>query len=430
MSNQKQSRITRRTLLQAGALGAAGLTLADWLRLSNANDVSERRADAVLFVNLAGGPAHLDTLDMKPEGPADTRGPFGNIQSSIPGLVVCEHLPKFAQIVDRFTLIRGISHTTGDHPQGQAYIATGNRPGPALKHPSYGSIVSKEMPGDPDLPPYVAIPRTEWNAGYMGDAYGPFQTNAVPKPGTTFSVRGLTLSEGVTVEKVQQRDALLQDLDRRFRDAETQSPLLEALDTFGRQAHSMVTSERTRAAFDVGSEPESIRNLFAGDELGQSLLLATRLIESGVKFVTVTNQGWDTHTDNFIGHQRLLGPLDNGLTAMMSALEEKGMLERTLVVVMGEFGRTPAINKNVGRDHYPRANWCLMAGAGVAPGQLIGGTNDDGTAPADGVEIHPDDLGATILHSLGIDPLKEYYTRTGRPVSLIPHGRIMSELFA
>ena len=259
MSNAKQSKLNRRTLLQAGALGATGLTLADWLRLTYADSGSKARADAVLFVNLAGGPSHLDTLDMKPDGPADTRGPYGNIQSSIPGLVVCEHLPEFSKIIDRFTLIRGISHTTGDHPQGQAYIATGNRPGPALKYPSYGSIVSREMPGDPDLPPYVAIPRTEWNAGYMGDAYGPFQTNAVPKPGQPFAVRGLTLSEGVTVEKVEKRDALLQDLDRRFRDADTQSPhLLEALDTFGRQAHSMVTSDRTRAAFDVGSEPESI----------------------------------------------------------------------------------------------------------------------------------------------------------------------------
>ena len=181
---------------------------------------------------------------------------------------------------------------------------------------------------------------------------------------------------------------------------------------------------------DAGGGPEGIRSLFAGNELGQSLLLATRLVDSGVKFVTVTNQGWDTHTDNFTGHQRLLGPLDSGLTAMMSALEEKGLLERTLVVVMGEFGRTPNINKNVGRDHFPRANWCLMAGAGVTPGQLVGATNDEGTAPADGVEIHPDDLGATILDSLGVDPLMEYHTRTGRPVSLIPHGRIMGELFS
>ena len=235
---------------------------------------------------------------------------------------------------------------------------------------------------------------------------------------------------GITVEKVARRQKLLKEIDTAFRNVETNSQLLEAFDTLGQQAYSMITSKRTREAFDVSREPESISKLFDPNELGQSLLLATRLIESGVPFVTVTNQGWDTHLDNFKGHARLLPPFDASLTAAVTALREKGLLERTLVVAMGEFGRTPKINQNVGRDHYPRANWCLMTGGGVRPGQLIGATDDAGTGPTDGTDIHPDDLGASIFHALGIDHHNEYYTKTNRPVSLIPHGRVISELFS
>ncbi len=425
--------ITRRDMLQAGVLGLTGLTMADSLRMAHsapaADPAGKATADSVLFINLAGGPAHLDTLDMKPDLPEETRSEFQPVQSKLAGLAVCEHLPKLAQSIDKFTLLRGISHTTGDHPQGQAYIAAGNRPGPAVKYPSYGSVAINERPGDPDLPPYVAIPQTEWNAGYMGDAYAPFKTNAVPKPGQPFAVRGITLADGLTVEKVNRREKLLKDLDTTLRAVDTNSQLLEALDSFGQQAFSMITSKRTREAFDVSQENESIRKLFEADEINQSLLLATRLIEYGVRFVTVTNAGWDTHLDNFKGHRRLMPPMDNGVTAAVTALREKGLLDRTLVVVMGEFGRTPKINKNRGRDHYPRANWCLMTGGGVRPGQLIGATDKAGAFPSDGTSIQPDDLGASIYRALGIDFQKEYHTKTGQPVMIIPHGEVIGGLF-
>jgi uncharacterized protein (DUF1501 family) len=191
----------------------------------------------------------------------------------------------------------------------------------------------------------------------------------------------------------------------------------------------MITSTRTREAFDVSGEPQSIRDLFAADEFGQSLLLGTRLIESGVRFVTVTNTGWDTHLDNFSGHQKLIPPFDAAFTATLTALQTKGLLDRTLVIAMGEFGRTPRINQNVGRDHYPRVNWALIAGGGVQPGRLIGETDSGGESPTDDTNLHPDDIGASIFHALGIDHHKEYYTRTKRPVSLIPNGRIIQELF-
>jgi hypothetical protein len=427
--------VSRRDMLRVGLLGLTGMSLADHLALADDAQPSSGKprqtlADSVIFVNLAGGPAHLDTLDMKEGLSSETKSEFSSIGSKIAGLQVCEHLPRIAGIMDQVTLLRGISHTAGDHPQGQAYLSSGNRPNAALAYPSYGSVIMKELPYEQDLPPYVAIPDTEWKAGYLGDAFNPFKTNATPEPGKPFSVRGLTFAPGVSLETVERRVKLLDDLDRRFATRASHSQLLEALGVFGRQAHEMITSKRTRAAFDVDSEPESIRELFAKDPLGQGLLLATRLIESGVRFITVTNSGWDTHLDNFSGHKRLLPPLDNAVPALLEALRAKGLLERTLVIVMGEFGRTPKINQNRGRDHFPRANWSMLAGGGVMPGQLIGGTDKNGAAPDDGTDLHPDDIGASIFHALGIDHLKEYHTRTGRPVSLVPKGRVIDGLFS
>ena len=423
--------LDRRGLLQVGVMGLTGMALPDYLRAAAEQDRNQGKpkAQSILFINLAGGPSHLDSLDVKPEGPSETRGEFKTIPSKITGLPVCELLPRIAQSIDQYTLIRGISHTAGAHPQGQSYISTGNRPSPAVMYPSYGSIVSKEFKSSPDLPPYVAIPQTEWNAGYMGDAYAAFKTNAVPRAGSPFSVRGVTLPSGLTIDKVDRRQKLLQDLDSRFAELDAQSDLLEALDTFGKQAHQMITSKRTQKAFDVSLESKNIQSLFENNDIGQSLLLATRLIEYGSRFVTVTNQGWDTHLDNFRGHRRLLPPFDAAFTATVKALKQKGLLDKTLVVAMGEFGRTPKINPNVGRDHYPRVNWCLMAGGGVRNGQLIGGTDKGGTAPDEATDIHPDDIGASMLHALGIDHRKEYHTKTGRPVMLIPNGNIIDGLF-
>ena len=429
MHQQFCDSITRRDCLRVGALTGLGLGLSDYLALAEANKSAKPTAEAVIFVNLAGGPSHLDTLDRKPDAPAETKGEFKSIASKIPGLAVCEHLPNLAKVIDKFTLLRGISHSAGAHPQGQSWISTGNRPTPALVYPSLGSVVGKERPTKPDLPPYVAIPKSEWNAGYMGDAYAPFKTNATPRPGKPFQVRGLSLADGVTLEDVRRRKQLLAKVDRRFKEAETNSRLLEALDKFGKQAHEMMTSKRAQDAFDVTKEPASIRKLFAGDELSQSLLLAGRLVEYGVRFITVTNAGWDTHLDNFKGHKRLLGPVDAALPAIIKMLAAKGTLKKTLLVVMGEFGRTPKINANAGRDHYPRVNWALFAGGGVKPGQLIGGTNKAGTAANDATHITPDDIAATIYHSLGINPRKEYHTQTNRPVMLVPEGKVVSKVF-
>ncbi|MFN4258245.1 MAG: DUF1501 domain-containing protein [Gemmataceae bacterium] len=420
---------TRREALRVGFLGLLGWSLSDYLRLAAATS-RQPRADAVIFIHLAGGPAHLDTLDMKPEAPVEEQGEFRRIASKIPGVPVCEHLAKLGQALDRFTLIRGIRHTSGAHPQANEYIFTGNRPSPAVVHPGLGAVASKERPGPIDLPSFVAIPRSEMGPGFLGVAYSSFKTADTPKPGQPFEVRGLTLTNGLTINKVKQREALLRDLDTKFRQAEASNALLEGLDRFGQAAQAMIVSPRAQSAFDVSKESPAIAKLFAADEFSQSLLLAGRLVEHGVRFVTVNFEGWDTHLDNFNNlKNKLLPRLDAGLPALIAMLDAKGLLRRTLVVCTGEFGRTPTINRNAGRDHWPRAMWTLMAGGGVKSNNLIGGTDKKGHGPDSGTNIKPDDLAASICHALGLDHLKEYYTPTGRPVLLIPHGEVIEGLF-
>ena len=424
----KKHKLNRRNFVQAGLLSAFGMNFPLGASQLLADQAQKRNADAVLFFNLMGGPSHFETLDMKPEADAELRGDFKTIQSNIPGLSVSEYLPKFAKIVDKCSLIRGISHSTGDHPQAQQYIGSGNRPSQALAYPSIGSVVTRERLIDPALPPFVSIPRTEWNGGYMGDAYAPFDTNASPKKGQPFVVRGITMPDGLTVEHVKRRNELLRDIDTRFKSASKEKQLIKALSSFGNQAESMLLSNKTRDAFDVSKEPDSYQKLFDDNDVGQGILLATRLISFGVPFVTVSHLGWDTHTDNFKGHRRLVPELDSGLTSAIAGLEAKGLLERTLVVCMGEFGRTPKVNQNVGRDHYPRVNWCVMTGGGIKPGKIIGATDRNGSNPTDDTSFSPDDISATILNAVGIDHHKEYYTSTGRPVSVVPHGRVLTEL--
>jgi hypothetical protein len=426
---------SRRDALKVGFLGGLGLSLADYLSLAEGSEPGRARprasADAVIFLHLQGGPSHLDTLDLKPEAPVEERGEFQAIRSKLPGLPVCEHLPRLAAMIDQFTLIRGISHSAGAHPQANQYLFTGNRPSPALTYPSLGSVASRELEAAPAMPAFVAIPNTEMVPGYLGVAHSPLKTGTVPKAGQPFEVRGLSLDRGLTIDKVRRRMDLLRDLDRTFRSAEENSPVLEGLDRFGQKAQKMILSARTREAFDLSKESPRITQLFARDDLGQSLLLACRLIEQGVRFVTVTHGAWDTHLDNFKNLKgKLLPPFDAGITALITALKEKGLLPRTLVVATGEFGRTPRINKNAGRDHWPRTMWTLVAGGGTPAATLIGGTDRQGHGPDDRTNLKPDDLAASICRALGLDHLKEYATGTGRPVTLVPHGQVIEGLFS
>lgn len=425
--------ILRRDFLKVGVLGGLGgleLSLGAYLRRLDAGTVQGRQADSAILIYLQGGPSHLDTFDMKPDAPEEFRGEFNPIQTNVAGIEISEHLPKLARCADKFAVLRGVSHNLAAHQLGTEYMTTGNRPLPSLEFPGYGSVVSKELQTRPDLPPFVAIPNTRESPGYLGVAYGAFSTNSTPQPGRPFNVRGISLGRGLTLADLERRQSLLKDLDTAFKGFESDSELLRGLDRFSQKAYDIITSRRTREAFDVSREPPSTAQEFGGHAFGQSCLLACRLIEAGVRFVTVSFGGWDTHQGNF---ERLktnqLPPLDEGLAALFTTLYDKGLLGSTSVFVTGEFGRTPKVNERGGRDHWPRAMFVLFGGGGIQGGQVIGASDEKGMGPAER-SISPDDVAASFYHSLGIDHTKENYTTTGRPVMIVRHGTVLGELFA
>lgn len=422
--------VGRRDFLKVGAVAGTGLTLSNYLRLAAAGEVQSAKAKSAIFVNLPGGPSHMDTFDPKPDAPSEYRGEFNPIATNVAGIQISDQLPKLAQMMDKFTILRGVSHTLAAHELGSQYVNTGNRPIASLEFPGYGSIVSKELPGQEDLPPFVAIPNGTAKPGYLGVRYAALNTGSTPRPGQPYSVRGVSLQGGLTVEEVERRTSLLKDLDSAFRGFEKNSGLLDGLDRFSQQAYSMITSQASRNAFDVSRESPAYAKPFGETPFGQSCLLATRLVEAGVRFVTVTYGGWDTHQDNWARlKDRVLPPFDEGLAALFNGLQEKGLLDSTAVFVTGEFGRTPKINTTRnGRDHYARSMFMLMAGGSVRPGQVIGETDDKSLGPVNEKRT-PDDVAASFLHNLGIDHRLEYQTNTGRPVMLVRDGNVIPELF-
>lgn len=424
--------LQRRDFLKVGALGGSALTLGSFLNLAEAGEVSSAaKAKSAIFINLPGGQSHMDTFDLKPDAPEEYRGEFSPIQTKVPGIEISEHLPKLASVMDKFVILRGVSHTLAAHRLGSDYVNTGNRPLPSLEFPGYGAVVTRELGGPADLPPFVSIPRSTQRPGYLGVQYAPLHTNSTPTPGRPFSVRGISLGNGVTIEDVEKRQNLLSNLDTTFSGFEQHSQLLEGLDRFSQQAYSMITSKRARNAFDVSKENPQYAAQFGKGAFGQSCLLATRLVESGVRFVTVSTGGWDTHQNNWDRLKTALLPgFDEGLAALFAGLEQKGLLESTAVFVTGEFGRTPKINTTRGgRDHYPRCMTMLMAGGGISGGRVLGASNDKATEPLND-RYSPDDVAASFYHNLGIDHTKEYHTNTGRPVMLVRDGQVIQELFS
>lgn len=410
-------------------IGATGLTLGGFLRLEARGAVNPAaKAKSAIFVNLTGGPSHQDMFDLKPDAPAEFRGEFKPIKTNVPGMEICEHLPKLAQCADKYAILRGVSHSIAAHPLAQKYLNTGSRPLPSLDFPCYGSVVSKELPGEPTLPSFVAVPNTPHAAGFLGVRYNPLQTNGTPRPGQPFSVRGITMAGGLTVEDVHRRERLLADLDQTFAGYEKTSDLVDGLDQFSRRAYDMLTSREAREAFDVSKEPKHLANVFGDGPFGQSCLLASRLVQSGVRFVTVTFGGWDTHNANFTKlRDQNLPQLDAGLSGLFGALAAKGLLDSTVVFVTGEFGRTPKVNGRGGRDHWARAMFCLLGGGGLKTGQVVGASDDRAAMPANDA-IAPEQVAATFYHALGIDFSKEYHTSTGRPITLVRDGALIPQL--
>lgn len=410
----------RRTMLKVGTLGSC-LTLGDYLRLQAAAGSADTDRSAI-FVFLGGGPAHQDTFDLKPDAPAEYRGQFRPIRTSVAGVEICEHLPRLAKRANQYAVVRGISHSLADHGLGTRYLMTGNLPTPVINYPMYGSVVSHEFPSREDLPSFVSIDRPVEGPGYLGAEYGPLSTGEKPRYGQPFRVRGITLDEGLTVERYRSRRSLLVDLDTAFDQYEALDESVRGLDRFSEQAYKIISSPRARDAFDLTIEADREMDRFGRHEFGQSMLLATRLVEAGVRFVTVLLEGWDTHQDNFnqLGRE-LLPNLDQSLSAMLDRLDQSGRLASTAMMITGEFGRTPKVNKNAGRDHWARAMCALMAGGSVAAGQVLGSTDAKAAGPA-GEGFSPDDLAATFFQNIGVDPGKEFEANVGRPITLIRNG--------
>lgn len=425
--------VKRRDVLKVGMAGAAGMTLANYLQLSEAGELASAKAQSAIFINLQGGPSHLETFDLKPQAPSEFRGSFQPVSSNVPGIEISEHLPKLSQCADQYAILRGVTHTLAAHRLGQEYVNTGSRPLPALEYPGYGSVVTKELPTPADLPPFVAIPNTNQRPGFLGVQYAPFSTGTTPTAGQSFGVRGISLGNGLTVAEVEKRGKLLSDLDTTFDRLKDNSQLLDGLDQFSQQAHAIITSRRARDAFNIDKESPAFARPFGESPFGTSCLLATRLVESGVRFVTVTLGGWDTHQDNFSRlKEKLLPPLDEGLSSLLTGLSQKGLLESTAVFVTGEFGRTPKINQKSaegGRDHYPRCMFMLLAGGSIRGGQVIGKSDEKATGPAD-EGFSPDDVAATFYRNLGIDHTREYHSNTGRPISIVRNGSVIEQLFS
>ena len=423
--------LNRRHFLRAGAVSTA-VSMSGWLgKLAMAAEASKtkpKRACILLWMN--GGPSTIDMWDLKPghENGGGAKG-FKEVETSVPGLRFSEHLPKLAKCGDKYTILRGVSHTLAAHELGTLYMNTGNRPLPSLEYPSLGSVVSKELAAPPDMPPFVAVPNTPQGGGFLGLQYGAFSTNAQPKLGSPFNVRGIGLSGGVTLTEIDRREKLLAKVDSTFRAVESKSDVLSGLDEFSEQAYNMISSKRAREAFDVAREDQKVAKRFGDGEMNQSALLAVRLVEAGARFVTLTTGSWDMHTDIYSRLDKSLPMVDQTLSALLTTLDERGLLETTAVIMTGEFGRTPKINQRGGRDHWPRAMFVVMAGGGVKGGQVIGASDDKGQGPANEA-ITPDDVAASFLSSLGIDTHKEYQTSSGRPIMISRDGKVIPGLYA
>src|SRR5262245_33432728 len=416
-------RLSRREFLTVGAAGTLTLPLA--------LQAAERKRSApemnAIFVWLGGGPAHLDTFDPKPDAVPEIRGEFGTIPTSLPGCRLSEILPQLARQMHRVSLVRSITHNIGSHAPGSLYLLTGNRPLPSLKFPTYGSVMTCEKKAPADMPPFVAVPAEPAEspgAGYLGVAYNSFSVNADPQA-ANFSVRAISLPGGTTVERVARRTGLLRRLDQSFTEPDE---TIAGLDRFQQQAYDIVRSPRSRRAFDLEQEPAPLRDRYGRTTVGQSCLLARRLIEAGCRFVTVNSTGWDTHGQNFKNlKEKLVPPVDQGLAALLEDLDTRGLLESTVVFLVGEFGRTPKVNKNAGRDHWPYSMFALLAGGKLPRGLVYGETDAGGERPRD-KPVLPDDVAATFYHTLGIDSKKEYLSPTGRPIQIVHDGHPIPEL--
>jgi hypothetical protein len=424
----------RRSFLKVGSLALGRLTLPGLLaaRARGAQSPGSYRKSVILIWQ-AGGPSHIDMYDLKPNAPAEVRGEFKPISTNVPGIHISEHLPYQSKVFDKMAVVRSATHTNAGHGMGSQWMLTGYQPTIEVNDnifPSTGSVVARlKGSNEPGLPAYVNLPRvlSLGKAAYLGASYNPFAPDANPND-ASFQVRNLKLPGRVDAERLERRKSLVNDLDTIRRDLDTKGDM-SGLDTFYRDAMEMVTNTKAQQAFDVNRESAKLRDRYGRNDLGQCCLLARRLVEAGVTFVTVqAGGGWDTHSNNFTElKRRLLPQFDMGVAALVEDLHDRGLQDDVLVMAMGEFGRTPKINKDAGRDHWPGAMSILYAGGGLKMGQMIGTTNALAEYPAS-KPYSPGCVLSTMYHSLGIDHKHVFYDQAQRPMPVLSEGEPIREL--
>jgi uncharacterized protein (DUF1501 family) len=434
--------LTRRDFLHLGNASLFGMavTLPAFLegRARAAAQGRSTRDASLVFLFLQGGLSTIDTWDLKPDAPAEFRGDFRPIATNVPGIQISEMMPRTARQMDKFALLRNFRHHNSDHGPADHYMLTGYFPqagfnpglSPNNQRPAHGAIIARKLGPRRSVPAYVCLPRMHPSAGaaYLGSGAAPFVIDADPNA-PNFTVPDIVPPPAIAARRLEDRRHLLAQLDRYQQAAEVQANrLAQEVSTYQREAFTLMTSQAARQAFDIHREAPRLRDEYGRNSLGQSCLMARRLVEAGVRCVTIDHSNWDTHDNNFATLRRdLLPALDGAVSTLFRDLADRGMLETTLVVVTGEFGRTPRINRNAGRDHWGPAFTVALGGGGIRGGRAIGRTDARAERPA-GESHGPENLCATMYHLLGIDPREEFYTPEGRPVRVVNNGRIIQDL--
>jgi hypothetical protein len=420
--------------LTVGAAGF-GLTLGDFFRMRAHAELKKyapiaAKADSVIHIFLPGGIAHQETFDPKPYAPIEYRGELSSVATKIDGEVFSETLRQTAQIADKLTVIRSMTHGEAAHERGTHNMFTGYRPSPALQYPSMGSVVAHEYGPRNNLPPYVcvpSIPNVYAGTGYLSSSFSPFSLGADPADGG-FRVQDLALPGGIDESRFATRRSVLDAVNDHFAKKE-KSDGLAAMDTFYQRAYSLISSAKAREAFNINAEPAPLRDQYGRNAAGQRMLMARRLVEAGVRFVALQYGGWDMHTQIAQGMRGSMPPFDQAFTALIRDLDSRGMLDRTIVMVSSEFGRTPKINKDAGRDHWPKVFSVVLAGGGFKKGYIHGASNATATEPERDA-IGPEDLATTIYHQIGIVADKELMAPGNRPIEIVDGGKVRNELLA
>jgi hypothetical protein len=423
--------MNRRDFLYTGLIGGLGLSMGDIFKLQ-AESSLKQKAQSIIHIYLPGGFAAQETFDPHPNAPSEYRGPLKSIPTSIKGVHFSEYLTKTAKIADKITVVRSMTHGEAAHERGTTSMFTGYRPSPALEYPSFGSVISHELGDRKNLPAYVFVPQKLTNngndptdSGFLSKAYGPFSLGSDPAS-EKFKVRDLNLHENVSQDRFNKRRNILETVDSHFKYLNN-SDAVAAMDSFYQKAYDLIASPEAREAFNLDKESTKLREQYGLNQAGQRLLMARRLVESGVRYVSVTYGGWDMHTSIGKGIANQLPPFDQAYAMLINDLEQRGMLDSTLVMISSEFGRTPKINKDAGRDHWPRVFSVVFAGGGFKKGYVYGSSDATGSD----VEENPltvENLAATIYNQMGVDPDKNLMADGGRPIPIVKGGRVVTDL--